>query len=78
MPSARAGRASHRAPTGLDHSATIAIARDIDLSAIIRAERISNIHYDRLLDRFTVTLLDYSCGGGGTVGDALADARRRS
>jgi hypothetical protein len=55
-----------------------AIARDIDLSAIIRAERITGIHYDRHLDRFTVHLHDYSCGGGATVGEALVKAQAMS
>jgi hypothetical protein len=51
---------------------------DIDLTAVFRRERIRNVGYDPLLDRFTVLLVDYSCGGGGTVGDALADAKRRA
>jgi hypothetical protein len=53
-------------------------AADVNLSAIMRAERITDISYDHLLDRFTVTLLDYSIGGGGSVGAALAQAKRRA
>lgn len=51
------------------------VAADVNLSEIMRRERIRNISFDPLLDRFTVTLLDYSTGGGGSVGEALADAR---
>lgn len=51
---------------------------DVDLSAIMREERIVDIAYDRLLDRFTVTLLDYSVGGGASVGEALAQAKARA
>lgn len=50
----------------------------IDLSAIMRAERIIDIHRDRLLDRFSVTLSDYTMGIGASVGEALADAQRRA
>lgn len=53
-------------------------AAPLDLSAIMRAERIIDIHRDPLLDRFSVTLTDYSLGLGGTVGGALADAKRRA
>jgi hypothetical protein len=51
---------------------------DINLSAIMRAERITGIDYDPETDRFTVWLRDYSVGGGATVGDALAQAKRRA
>lgn len=50
----------------------------IDLSAIMRAEKIGTVHYNWHLDRFSVTLLDYSCGGGASVGEALAKAKARS
>lgn len=56
----------------------ITATADVDLSEIMRAERIASVNYDRLLDRFTVTLLDYSCGGGASVGEALAQAKRRA
>lgn len=47
------------------------------LSDVMREERIVGIHWDPDLDRFTVHLRDYSCGGGATVGDALTQAKRR-
>jgi hypothetical protein len=56
------------------------IARDFDLSALMREYGIRNIWRDPLLDRFSVTLLDYSSGQGGSVGEALqmALAERRA
>ena len=54
------------------------IARDFDLSALMRSYGIRNIWRDPLLDRFCVTLLDYSDGQGGSVGEALEDAMRRA
>lgn len=54
------------------------IAQDVDLTAIMRREGIRNIHWDALLDRFSVTTLDYGMGMGGSVGEALSDARRRA
>lgn len=63
------------APTGKIEAAPFA---DFDLSALMRAEGIRNIWRDPLLDRFSVTLLDYSSGQGGSVGEALADAQRRA
>jgi hypothetical protein len=53
-------------------------AASLDLSAIMRDERIIDIHRDRLLDRFSVTLADFTMGIGGSVGEALADAQRRA
>lgn len=50
----------------------------IPISDIMRTERIRGIHWDPALDRFTVDLIDYSTGGGATVGDALAQAKKRS
>lgn len=50
----------------------------LNLTQIMREERIVGIHWDPALDRFTVHLRDYSCGGGATVGDALAQAKARS
>ena len=57
---------------------TLTAAADVDLSAIMRAERITSVNYDRMLDRFTVHLHDYSVGGGASVGEALAQAKRRA
>lgn len=54
-----------------------AIAEDVNLTAIMRREGIVNIHWDRLLDRFDVTLADWRAGGGATVGEGLANAKRR-
>ena len=51
---------------------------DVHLSAIMRAERITSVNYDRHLDRFTVHLHDYSVGGGATVGEALVKAKAMS
>lgn len=51
---------------------------DINLSDIMRREGIRNIWRDPLLDRFSVTLLDYSSGQGGSVGEALEQAKRES
>jgi hypothetical protein len=48
---------------------------DIHLSDIMRSEKIVGIHWDPLLDRFTVHLRDYSCGGGASVGEALDKAK---
>jgi hypothetical protein len=53
-------------------------AQDIDLTTIMRANNIVGIHWDPLLDRFTVHLRDYSCGGGESVGEALDQAHRRA
>jgi hypothetical protein len=52
-------------------------AQDIDLTTIMRANNIVGIHWDPLLDRFTVDLRDYSCGGGASVGEALNKAKAR-
>lgn len=53
------------------------MAQDVDLTAIMRREGIRNIWREPMTDRFSVTLLDYSSGQGGSVGEALADAKRR-
>lgn len=54
----------------------------IDLTAIMREYGIRNIWREPMLDRFSVTLLDYSSGQGASVGEALAyalaDAQRRA
>lgn len=50
----------------------------VPLSDIMRRERIRNISWDPLLDRFIVTTTDYGMGQGGSVGEALADAQRRA
>ena len=52
--------------------------RIIPLSEIMRDERIIDIHRDRLLDRFSVTLADFTMGIGNSVGEALEDAKRRA
>lgn len=57
---------------------TMTPAAAVDLTTIMRAERIVGIHWDPALDRFTVHLRDYSAGGGATVGDALTQAKARS
>jgi hypothetical protein len=62
---------------GMNAHTTIAAA-NVDLSQIMRAERITGVHYDRALDRFTVHLHDYSVGGGATVGEALVKAKAMS
>ena len=50
----------------------------IHLSDIMRDENIIDIHRDRLLDRFSVTLADFTMGIGNSVGEALEDAKRRA
>ncbi len=57
---------------------TVAAIANIDISAIMRAERIRNIGFDWMADSFTVMLLDCTTGYGSTVGEALADAKRRA
>lgn len=57
---------------------TITPAVAINLSDIMREERIVGIHWDPDLDRFSVHLRDHSCGGGATVGDALVKAKAMS
>lgn len=49
-----------------------------DVSNAMRENRIRCIHWDPLLDRFSVILLDYRMGLGGSAGEALADAERRA
>ena len=54
------------------------VADLIDVSAIMREAGIIDIHRDKHLDRFSVTLSDYTMGLGPTVGEALVDAQRRA
>ncbi len=79
MPSARAATPTGRSRQAVSGKAGIPIAAEpANLSAYMREERIRDVHFDPLLDRFCVTLIDYSIGLGGSVGAALVDAKRRA
>jgi hypothetical protein len=62
----------------LNAHTSITPAADIDLTAIMRAEGIRDIRRDPLTDWYGVTISDWITGYGGTVGEALADAKRRA
>lgn len=62
--------------------ATRRIPQDVDLTALMCLYGVRSIWRDTLLDRYHVTLTDYSSGQGGSVGEALeqalADAERQA